>query len=117
MSSVFTPAISIKAPKKVKWTQEMEEAFHSLKVSLCNFCVLHVTLCSHHFQLHTDASGLGFGSILNVERDSEILPVAFYSRKLRGAKKRYFMMELEALPLLNLFAIFHIYCLVVVSQS
>ncbi len=84
-STVLTPATLSKAPGKVIWTPEMDEAFAKLCVSLCDMCVLHVPSHSDQFILHTDTSGRGIGGILNVQRDDGILPVAFYSRQLRGA--------------------------------
>ena len=41
------------------------------------------------FEVHTDASGVGVGAVLNVIRGKEELPVAFYSWQLRGPEKRY----------------------------
>ena len=79
----------------------MLEAFTSLRNTLSNFCILNVPLSSDQFLLHTDASGLGVGCVLNVCRDGEILPAAFYSCQLRGAEVRYSAMELEALAVLE----------------
>ena len=64
----------------------MEETFHNLKVSLCKFCILNVPLPADIFELHTDASGVGIGGVLNIVHVGESLPVAFYSRQLRGAE-------------------------------
>ena len=61
-------------------------AFHHLCKSLCSHCVLTVPCLLDIFQLHTDASGVGVGSVLNVIRDGVEYPVAFYSRQLRGAE-------------------------------
>jgi len=44
-----------------------------------------------------DASGLGIGGVLQVERDGRWEAAAFYSRQLRGAEQRYSATELEAL--------------------
>ena len=49
------------------------------------------------FYLRTDASACGVGTVLNVERDGVVLPVAFFSRQLRGPETRYSAMELEGL--------------------
>ncbi len=38
-SAVFTPKTSSKAPGKVIWNPEMDEAFAKLCVSLCDMCV------------------------------------------------------------------------------
>ena len=58
----------------------MLDSFVKLCESLCNFCILTVPSSMDVFELHTDASGLGIGSVLNVIRNSEVLPVAFYCR-------------------------------------
>ena len=79
----------------------MLDAFHSLRKSLCNFCVLNVPCSYDKFILHTDASGRGIGSVLNVFRDGETLPVVFYSRQLRGAETRYSATKLEALAVVS----------------
>ena len=60
----------------------MLEAFNTLMSVLYNVCCLHVPCGADKFTLHTDAS---VGGILNVIREGETLPVAFYSRQLRGA--------------------------------
>ena len=96
-SSLLTTATSVKAPGTVRWTPEMLDAFHSLRKSLCGFCVLTVPSVHDVFELHTDASGQGIGSVLNVIRQNSVLPVAFHSRQLRGAERRYSVTELEAL--------------------
>ncbi len=96
-SAVLTPATSSKAPGKVIWTPEMDDAFAKLCIRLCDMCVLHVPSHSDQFILHTDASGRGIGGVLNVQRDDGILPVAFYSRQLRGAEVQYSATEVEAL--------------------
>ena len=71
----------------------MLDAYKSLVSKLCNFCLLTIPLPTDH----TDASLLGLGAILNVSRDGKEKPVAFFSRQLRCAEKRYSATELEAL--------------------
>ena len=56
---------------------------------------------SDTFQLHTDASGVGVGAVLNVIREGEKHPVAFYSRQLKGPERRYSATELEALAVVS----------------
>ena len=52
----------------------MLEAFRALRLSLCKYCSLNVPMSSDELVLHTDASFLRFGCVLNVE--SETLPIA-----------------------------------------
>ena len=98
-SSVLTSAICKTAPGKVVWNAEMLEAFHQLRSVLCSVCVLHVPCVSDEFVVETDASAGGVGGVLNVVRNEETLPVAYYSRQLRGAKTRYSATELEGLAI------------------
>ena len=77
LSSSLTPATSIQAPGRIQWTPDMLDAFHSLCKSLCNNCVLNVPCSYDKFILHTDASGRGIGSVLNVFRDCETFPWHF----------------------------------------
>ena len=98
-SALLTPATSKFAPTVVTWEPEMLEAFNSLRVSLCNCCVLNVPVEGDVFSLHTDASGRGIGATLNVIREGVERPVAFYSKQLQGAEKAYSATELEGLAI------------------
>ncbi len=100
-SALLKPATSAKAPGNVRWSQEMQGVFHHLRKSLCNYCVLTVPCLSDVFQLHTDASRIGIGSVLNVIRDGAEYPVASYSRQLKGAECHYSATELEALAVVE----------------
>lgn len=57
------------------------------------------------FVLCTDASKCGIGACLHVVRDGVELPVAFYSRQLRGAEHNYSTSEKEALAIVA--AVYH----------
>ena len=50
------------------------------------------------------------GIVLNVCREGETLPVAFYSRQLDGTEHRYSVTELEALAMLNISLWDAVYC-------
>jgi len=79
----------------------MFDAFNVLRKCLCNFCVLTVPSVSDVFKYHTDASGQGLRSVLNVVRGDEVLPVAFQSRQLKGAEHNYSATELDAFNMLE----------------
>ncbi|XP_021377858.1 tripartite motif-containing protein 2-like [Mizuhopecten yessoensis] len=49
------------------------------------------------FILHTAASDHGIGAVLLQDEDSELFPVAYASRKLKGAEKAYAVIEKECL--------------------
>ena len=99
MSAILMPSTAVSAPKTVVWTGEMDTAFQQLKVSLCNHVRLIIPSVTDSFSLHTDASGFGIGACLHVHKNGEDHPVAFYSRQLQGAEKRYSITELETLAI------------------
>ena len=99
LSSVLTPATSSAGEKVVRWTNSMDSAFCKLRGALCNVVVLHVPQQGDKFVLHTDASGQGLGAVLNVKRGDDILPVAYYSKQLRGPELNYSITELETLAI------------------
>ena len=96
-SAVLSPYTSSKAPGIITWTPRMLEAFQSLRVSLCNCCVLNIPSVNDVYELHTDASGLWIGEVLNVVRDRDVLPVAFFSRQMSETERRYSATKMEAL--------------------
>ena len=99
MSSKLIPATSKFSPSVVNWDEGMLEAFHKLRVSLCNTYVLSVPSPEDCFILNTDASGRGIGATLNIIRDGVERPAAFYSQQLQGAQKSYSATELEGLAI------------------
>ncbi len=109
LSSVLTPAVSLASPHWINWTQGMDEVFRKLRVSLCSRVALHVPVCSDSFVLYTDASGRDIGACLHVSRDNEELPVAFYSRQLRGTEATYTVTELETLAIVAALLHFEFY--------
>ncbi len=93
-SSVLTPAVRKLTPKKVVWDNQMVQSLRSV---LCSVTCLHVPTIHDVLVLQTDASLGGVGAVLNIVRQRELLPVAFYSRQLRGPEIRYSATELEGL--------------------
>ena len=96
-SALLAPAVAKQAPGEVTWAAEMVDTFVTLCGKLSDVCILTIPTMFDQFQLQTDASGHGLGGELNVVRDGKEMPVAFYSRQLRGAEKQYSATELEAL--------------------
>ena len=97
MSSVLSPWTAKLSPSVVEWTEEGLQAFRDIKVCLIDLCVLTVPSEEDVFVLHCDASGAGVGATLNVSRDGELRPAAYYSKQLQGAEKNYSATELEGL--------------------
>lgn len=89
------------APSTVEWTDHLDDEFKYLKQSLC--CIPSLTIPSQEdsFLLQTDASSVGIGAVLSVNRDGLEKPVAFYSRKLLPREQRYSATELEGLAVVD----------------
>ncbi len=96
-SSVLTPHTSTAKSGVVSWTSLMLDAFHALCTKLSVSVRLCVPCVSDVFVLESDASSTGVGAVLSVVRNNEKLPVAFFSKQLRGAQANYSAQELEGL--------------------
>ena len=68
---------------------------------LCDEHTLTLPRSGDKLILHTDASMLGLGAVLSVERKGEELPVAYFSKRLTAAEKNYSASELECLAVLK----------------
>ena len=89
-----------KKKKLVEWTEECQSAFNKLK-ELCTITpILAYADYKKEFQLHTDASELGFGGVLYQADDQGILKViAYASRSLNQMERNYPIHKLEFLAL------------------
>ena len=100
-TSTLTPLTSKQAPQVVDWTDERVSAFNSICSFFCSPPNLCVPLPCDILSIVCDASGKGVGGVLQVKRDGDWLPSAYYSRQLRGPEHRYSATELEALALVE----------------
>ena len=100
-TAVLTPMTSRAAPQTVEWTGEGTEAFNQICAFFCDVPNLCVPTPSDKLSIVCDASGRGLGGVLQVSRDGEWTPSAYFSRQLRGAEARYSATELEALALIE----------------
>ena len=92
-----------------EWTEECQQAFESIKKDLTNPPVLVMPNDKGHFVLVSDTSTVGCGATLYQEIDGQYRVVAYYSKKLPEAVKRYSMSELELTGILaNISAFKHI---------
>ena len=92
---------SKQAPQTLEWKDEGMIAFNCIRNFFCATPNLCVPLPSDVLSIVSDASGKGVGGVLQVRRDGEWTPSAYYSRQLRGAEARYSATELEALALVE----------------
>ena len=96
-------------PDRVKWDKQCEDTFQILKHQIVSTPVLRVAYPSKPFLLQTDASDLGLGAVLSQEHEGSEHPVAFASRKLSPAEKKYSVIEKECLALVWGIKHFHVY--------
>ena len=83
----------------MKWTEECEEAFMTLKKRLCSFPVLQTPDFQKRFLVQVDASAVVIGAVLAQGEPREELPVLYLSRKLLPRETRYSTIEKECLAI------------------
>ena len=76
-------------PSRVVWTDKVNPAFETLKRSLCNASILKLPDFERTFVLRTDASDTGIGAVLLQVHYVMYFPVAYASKKLSDARKKY----------------------------
>lgn len=108
-------ATAIEKPKtdgteKFEWADEQQKAFDEIKEKLTSQPVLCHYDRNIPLELRTDACGYGLGAILlHVQKDGRKQVVAYASRLLRGAEKRYPITEKECLAMVWAVEKFKIY--------
>jgi len=87
---------------KFEWHQEHEQAFCTIKNALVTAPVLALPNMNLPFTVKCDASGIGVGAVLTQpDRDGQEHPVAFFSKKLNNAERRYSTTEQECLAVIR----------------
>ena len=84
---------------KWKWTAVEQTAFDKVKKALSREVLLRYPDFNQPFDVHTDASDIQLGSVISQNG----LPIAYYSRKLHPAQKRYTVIERELLSIVETF--------------
>jgi len=84
-----------------KWTDECDIAFAELKLRLCSSPILTFSDFSLPFILDTDASQSGIGVVLSQEQSGEEKVIAFASRTLTKAERRYSVTRKELLAVVT----------------
>jgi hypothetical protein len=103
-ASSLTASMSDQLKKDVRepicWTPELQANFTKLKTILSNDPILKLPDVNRKFVLRTDASSEGVGAVLLQYYDDVPHPVAYASRKLLSAEKRYSTIERECLAII-----------------
>ena len=91
------------------WLEECETAFKKIKKALTSPPVLAMPNEQGHFILVSDKSIVGCGATLYHEQDGDYRVIAYYSKKLPEAVRRYSVSELELTGILaNITAFKHV---------
>ena len=97
---------------KFDWDDQCEAAFQKVKEMLVSAPLLHPPDLSKPFFLWTDASGKGFGALLEQEgEDNKRYPIAYASRQTNQAEAKYAPTELEVAALVYAVEHFEVYLL------
>ena len=100
-TAILTPMTTKQAPSRIMWNEEGEKAFNDILYTMAHTTSLCIPLPEDTFSLVTDASGLGIGGVLQVQREGEWTPAAYFSRQLKGPEQRYSATEIEALAVVE----------------
>ena len=97
-STIAKPLTDLtKKSKKWDWTLRCQEAFEKLKKAMTSAPVLALPDMSKPFEVETDASDYAIGGVLLQDGH----PVAYESRKLKDAERRYAAHEKELLAVVH----------------
>lgn len=98
-AKALTDLTKNKLPNKVKWDDEAEKSYLTLRSALISRPVLHLYDEMKPLVLRTDASESGLGAALLQETDGRLFPISYASRKLLEREKRYATIEKECLAI------------------
>ena len=86
-------------PNKVIWGEAQEKAFTTLQEYLLRKPILRTPDHAKTFVLRTDASNHGLGAALLQEHDGKLHPIAYASKQMSSAEKKYSTLEKECLAI------------------
>ena len=95
---------------RVKWNEQMENSFESVKKSLCTTAILHCPDPNKTFILDTDASKCGIGGVLSqIDEDGTEKVIYFASNKLSKVEENYCATRKELLAVIKYVEFFYHY--------
>jgi len=94
---------ALKGQKKgntpLTWTQELETAFTNCKNSLARATLLAHPVPTAGLSITTDASDVAIGAVVHQQTNGEQQPLAFLSKKLSQAQRKYSPYDRELLAI------------------
>jgi hypothetical protein len=95
------------------WSEECDQAFHTLRKHLTSAPVLTQPDMSKQFEVFCDASGTGLGCVLMQENRV----IAYASRALRPHEKNYSTHDLELAAVVHALKLWRHYLMVITAIS
>ena len=86
-------------PNKVIWGEAQENAFTTLQKYLLRKPILRKPDYAKTFVLRTDASKHGLSAALLQEHDGKLHPIAYGSKQMSSAERKYSILEKECLAI------------------
>ena len=99
ISAPFSDLTKIGQSNLVRWGEAQEKAFITLQEILLRKPVLRLPDRETTFILPTDASDCGLGAALMQQHDDKLHPLAYGSKKLTHAERKYSTIEKECLAI------------------
>ena len=103
LSQIMAPLHALltasKGNQKFVYNTSQREAANAIKQKLKEITTMQPFDENKSLILCTDASGIAVGASLNHEINSKLAPIAFFSRKLNNAEKRYSTFDRELLAI------------------
>lgn len=82
--------------QKFVWTDEHTQSFTALKKAIMEATMLSYPKFGEEFIIHTDSSKRQIGSVIfQKDKEDQLRPIAFFSKKLSPTERRYHIMEQE----------------------
>ena len=86
-------------PESVRWEDAQEKAFVTLRDSLVRRPILRLPDHNKTFILRADASNCGLGAAFMQKHEGRFFPIAYGSKKLTSAERKYSTIEKECLAI------------------
>ncbi|CAI7837153.1 unnamed protein product [Closterium sp. NIES-54] len=91
------------------WGEDAEAAFQELKKFLVSPRVLRIADPSRPFEVVTDASDFAIGAVLIQDFGNGLQPIAYESRNLQAAERKYPIYDKEMLTIIHAFKLWRCY--------
>lgn len=109
ITAPITELTKTKNSKKFAWTPEAQTAFEEIQRMLTSTPVLTSPTLEDPWFLETDASDVGVGAVLKQIQNGEEKIIAFFSKKLSTAARKYTVTERECLAVILAIEAFRCY--------